>query len=196
VRKLHSWLVFLFGFAVCGIAHSQSVPVVESSAKSQVLSSMGEKLGIDFSNPLFADQTICYDEFEKFYGNQRIGFSLICAKNKAQHVNIFWIRNYLPEELFARRTAEYVGTLRSVPVSEVVVTPQKRDQNKHYHLVKIGSVMSHYQGYFFHRTEKSDRIGLETVILVKAATLESTEKLLLELEQALKGAQNTASLAN
>jgi len=63
-------------------------------------------------------------------------------------------------------------------------------------LVKIGSVMSFYRGFFFHRTEQSEKLGLNAVVLVKAARLEDAENLLNELEQALKGVQNTAGLAN
>ncbi len=56
--------------------------------------------------------------------------------------------------------------------------------------------MSFYRGFFFHRTEQSEKLGLNAVVLVKAARLEDAEKLLNELEQALKGVQNTAGLAN
>ena len=89
---------------------------------------MGERLGVDFSNPLFADQTTCNDLFDKQYGNQKIIYSIICAKIKAQHINIFWVRSYIFEDDFSRRNALGIAELNSVPASDIAVTFQKRDQ--------------------------------------------------------------------
>lgn len=179
-----------------GCASNPPAPLVTKATTSQVLLDLGNRLGIDFSSSVFADQTICYDDFDKYYGNNKIVYSIICSKQKGTHTNIYWVRNYVFEDNFAARTAMRLGELNSIPLKETAAIFQKKDKNKHYYLVKVGSGISYYQGIFFHRTEKSEKLGLEMVFLVKSARLEEAEKMLQELELTVKETQKTASLAN
>jgi hypothetical protein len=195
MRKLIlSFLVIGFISVLLGCVSNPPVPLAAKATTPQVLLDVGNRLGVDFSNKIFSEQTSCRDDFVEYYGNKEAWFRLVCVNNRAMHTDILWVRSYFFEERFVKQASIITGRANSVPAADVVITFKKRDNNKHYFLVQIGSIATSYQGVFFKRTPKSESLGIEVAFLVKGTRLEDVERRLNEIEQALKEIQQTAAL--
>jgi hypothetical protein len=159
----------------------------------QILLETGAKLGVSFSNPLFAKQEKCYDNPMYFYGDKNTGLRAICYGYQpgSKMTTLFWVRKEIGMNEFVERNAIATAkTMAPKPGTDIRETPIlvfiKEENGISYFDVSIGKNFKNIQSVFFIQTPEADKLGLKVAVMVKAPTVESAREYILTLKQVLQ----------
>lgn len=152
------------------------------------------QLGLDFSNPVFAKQTKCYDNPFQLYSNPSINFRAICFyQDQMLGTAIFWARTKTitsPTD-FVKRNVEVIAkdraALGATDTASRSVVPLFEKNGISYHQVMIGKSYKAIEGTFFVHTKEADALGIVVVITVKGFGNMTEEQVIAKSEEMKAG---------
>ena len=144
-----------------------------------ILLATGKKLGVDFSNPIFAKQTKCYDDPSRLFGNPQVTISAICYNTEGLITDIGWARKDLSLNDYIKKSVDRIAKeralkgIKNTDKKTIVFLEEKKGIS--YHKVSIGDDYEGVQGTLFIHTQQADALGLTVVITVKGKNAEAVK---------------------
>lgn len=162
-----------------------SIPASADKREGQVpaiLLDAGKKLGVNFSDSIFANQTKCYDNpFEDFYKNTGRRYYVICLSDAYPMTRIFWLNKKLALEELISENLNDVLDIRikngfATPTTQRKIKLLRDDGNVLYHKVNLDPQYNLVQATFFVPVTEDHEVDLITAIMIRAASLETAEQ--------------------
>ena len=182
-------VIFCLVMAGCATGELQ-VKVKEEVLKPPlILLATGKKLGVDFSNPIFAKQTKCYDDPSRLFGNPHVTISSICYNTEGLITNIGWARKDLSLNDYVKKSIDGIAIeralkgIKNTDKKTIVFLEEKNGIS--YHKVSIGDDYEGVQGTLFIHTREADTLGLTVVITVKGKNPEAVKNRMEKIKGAL-----------
>jgi hypothetical protein len=142
----------------------------------RILIEAGKKLGVDFSSPLFANQTKCYDDPFAYYGLGGVSFHAICYTERGLITTAFWAKKYIPVEEFVRKNLNSIVESRKnqgLNSTGIHIEFLEEKNGVAYHHIAIDDDYFGVQGTLLIKTKEADALGLQTIIIVKGKNPEA-----------------------
>jgi hypothetical protein len=164
----------------------QSDGPLEGSDHAQILLQSGDKLGVDLTSPLFADQTKCYADPFELYTDPAVKFRSICYKNGPVITDIFWVRNDISLQSFVEQNVDVIARQRardgSLNTDQKIINVIESKDDVVYHSIQIGDDFYAVQGTFFVVTKQASDMEVNLAVVVKAVNLESAKQRIEEIK--------------
>ena len=147
---------------------------VDQKKPPQILIDKGIEFGVDFSNAIFASQSLCSSDTDLKYK-----FDLICSQPLNPHMSIFWVENELSLQSFIQikvssdAKQQSRGGYKNTEKQSILF--QKTENGISYHRVIVGDAFDVAQASFFVTTNKEVKYGLKLAIIVRGSNFEDVK---------------------